>query len=143
MAQTTIVNKFGKLTGWNSVTYNWFGRDVEGILGLSYDDNVKWSNEYGAGRMPIGQSEGNYEPKAEVELYEEEIQAMRDVLPEGLRLQDVSTPIIVNYDLRNRIVKDIIHDARVLNIGKALKQGDGKMVHKCTLLVSHITWHKI
>lgn len=49
------------MAGWNSVTYNLYGRDVEGISELGYDDNIEKEMIYGAGRMPIGVGEGNYQ----------------------------------------------------------------------------------
>ena len=58
--RTTIINKFGKMAGWNSVTARALGRDIVGIKKIAYSDEQEMDNEYGAGNMPIGQSEGNY-----------------------------------------------------------------------------------
>ena len=141
MAQPTIINKFGTLTGWNSFTWNWFGRDVEGILSAEYSDKVEWKNENGANKYPIGQSEGNYTASASIEIYDEELQAMLRALPAGVRLQDVVTTAIAVYETDADIKKDIIHNVRIMNVGKTLKQGDGKMTVKLDILISHITWN--
>lgn len=142
MPQPTIINKFGTLTGWNQFTWNWFGRDVEGILSAEYSDKVDWKNEHGANKYPIGQAEGNYEASASVEIYEEELEAMKSALPPGVRLQDVQTsPVCVYTKADGTIVKDILHNVRIMNVGKSLKQGDGKMTHKCDLLITHISWN--
>jgi len=46
----TIINKFGKMQGWNSVTVNVLGRDLEGITSIKYDDCTQKENVYGAGK---------------------------------------------------------------------------------------------
>ena len=55
-----ITNKFGTLVGWNKITYNIMGRDVEAIVRIAYDDNVDMANAYGANKMPIGREEKNF-----------------------------------------------------------------------------------
>jgi len=138
----TIINSFGKLTGWNSLTFNILGRDVEGIAELEYTDEVKKDNEYGAGGFPLGQSQGNYSAKGSVTLYSEEIVALQGALPPGARMQDIP-PFPGNsvYELNNVIVRDVLNNCSFMNIGKAVKQGDGKITHKCDLLISHIDWN--
>ena len=69
----TIINRFGQMTGWNNIVVNMLSRDVEGITELAYDDNVKKEHAYGAGKFPVGRGEGNYEAKASITLYKEEV----------------------------------------------------------------------
>jgi len=140
MQAPTIVNRFGTMTGWSRVAFNWFGRDVEGITSIEYDDNVEWENVYGAGRMPIGEGEGNYTAKASVELNIEEVRAMAESLPSGMRLQDVAGTIVVMYEYGTRTYTDIIHNVRIQNRGVSTKQNDKTITHKYDLKVSHITW---
>lgn len=45
----TLINKFGKIAGWNSVKVVMLGRQVEGITALSYKDSKEKDNIYGAG----------------------------------------------------------------------------------------------
>ena len=82
MAQANqITNYLGKLTGWNNATINIMGRDVIGIEEFEYSDSTKKENAYGAGKMPIGHTEGNYEAKFSLSLYVEEEQAIQQALP--------------------------------------------------------------
>ncbi|MDY3317684.1 hypothetical protein PG630_10225, partial [Riemerella anatipestifer] len=85
----SITNYLGKLTGWNNTTLNLMGRDVVGIEDFEYSDTTKKENAYGAGGMPIGWTEGNYEAKFSFSLYVEEEQAIQQMLPPGMRLQDI------------------------------------------------------
>lgn len=133
------------MTGWNSITVNLLGRDVEGISTLAYDDNVTKENAYGAGGMPIGRSRGNYEAKASVTLYKEEVDAIQSALPSGKRIQDIAPfDIIAEYVREDgSILKDVIRNAEFTNNAVDVKQGDGTMATQYTLIVSHIDWNVI
>lgn len=138
----TIINKFGRITGWNKVTLTLFNRDAEAITEIAYDDEQEKDNEYGAGKYPIGQNEGNYKPKASITLFSEEVIAIQKSIPAGKRIQDIPpTDIAVEYDYNGVLIKDIIRNASFKNNGREVKQGDGKIVHKFDLLTSHIDWN--
>lgn len=139
---TTIKNYLGKLTGWNNTTFNVLGRDIVGTDEFDYDDNTTKDNAYGAGNMPVGWVEGNYEPKFNLSLYDEESQAIQASLPPGKRLQDIDPfDVIVQYARPDgKIVTDILHNCQFKGRGKAGKNGEGKMIFKYEMLISHITW---
>ena len=84
-----ITNYLGKLIGWNQTTVNILGRDVVGIEEFEYSDSTKKENAYGAGGMPVGSTEGNYEAKFSLSLYVEEENAIQAALPPGKRFQDI------------------------------------------------------
>ena len=139
----TIKNYLGKLTGWNQTTINLLGRDVVGTDEFEYDDNTDKENAYGAGGMPIGWVEKNYEAKFSLSLYNEEQQAIQAALPPGKRFQDIEPfDAVVQYahPSTGRIITDIIHNCQFTGRTKSGKNDQGKMVHKHEMLVSHITW---
>ncbi|HXU27513.1 MAG TPA: hypothetical protein VN698_09800 [Bacteroidia bacterium] len=144
MAQeVTIINKFGTLTGWNNITLNVLGRDVEGITEISYTDEVEMNNEYGQGKYPQGQSIGNYKAESYVSLFSEELRSIVAALPQGVRIQDIPPfPITVNYENNGVFYKDVLNNCRFKSNGREVKQGDGKIVQKIDLLISDITWNK-
>jgi hypothetical protein len=140
---TKLINAFGKMAGWNSVTYNLFGRDVEGIVELSYDDNVDKEMMYGAGRMPLGVGEGNYSASTGLKLYKEEVVAIQDsIRGTGKRLQDLPpTDVVVMYEYEGRLVTDIIRNFEILKIGKSVKQNDKTVDQTVECICSHIDWN--
>lgn len=138
-----ITNYLGKLTGWNNTTINLMGRDVVGIEEFEYSDTTKKENAYGAGGMPIGFTEGNYESKFSFSLYVEEENAIQSALPVGKRLQDIEpfdVPVQYVNPNNGKIVTDIIHNAQFTGRSKSAKNNEGKMVHKHEMLISHISW---
>lgn len=138
----TIINAFGKMAGWNSVSVRLFGRDVVGIVKVAYADEQEIENQYGAGNMPIGESEGNYKPTASIELTVEERLAIQNSMPRGSRIQDIDAfQIMVSYEYEGRIYKDVIHNCRFTNNGVDVKQGDKTISKDHTLKTSHISWN--
>lgn len=137
-----LINKFGLMAGWNQVKVNLFGRDLEGITELEYDDEQEMENVYGGGPMPIGQSKGNYAAKASITLFIEERNALLDSMPPGTRLQDIGPfDIPVQYEYLTRIYKDVLRNCRIKNNGVAVKQNDKTIAFKHDLLISHIDWN--
>lgn len=138
----TLINAFGRMAGWNSATLNLYGRDVEGISELSYDDTVEKELIKGAGRMPIGVGEGDYVAKMGIKLYQEEVIAIMDSLPPGVRLQDVApTDVIVQYTYNTRIYKDIIRNVEFTKVGRAVKKGDKTVEQTVEVICTHIDWN--
>lgn len=137
-----LINAFGRMAGWNSVTLNIYGRDAEGISELSYDDSVDKELIKGAGKMPIGVGEGDYNAKMGLKLYQEEIIAIQDSLPPGVRLQDIlPTDVIVKYEYNTRIVTDIIHGVEFTKVGKGTKTGDKTIDQTVEVICTHISWN--
>lgn len=137
-----LINKFGKMAGWNSVTTNMLGRDVEGITELEYNDSVEKENIYGSGKYPIGRSEGNYAAKASITLLLEEVNALQNSLPPTKGLDSIAPfPIVVEYEYNGFKKKDIIHNCEFKGRGIAVKQNDKTIAYKFELVVSHIWWN--
>ncbi len=142
MQVSSLVNKFGKMAGWNSVTANMLGRDIEGIVAISYDDSTEKENVYGAGKMPIGRAEGNYEAKASITLLKEEVNALQNSLPPGSGLAAIAPfPLIVEYEYNGFKKKDVVHNCEFTGNGVDVKQNDKTIATKFDLIVSHIWWN--
>lgn len=136
-----VTNSLGRLVGWNSITIRLFGRDVIGVKSISYDDQQEVDNEMGAGKYPVGETDGVYTAKAAIELLNEEYLGIQKSLPKGKRIQDIdATDILVSYTYQDEVVTDILHNVRFKNNGVDVKQGDGSIVRKFDLKISHITW---
>ncbi|MRG45501.1 hypothetical protein GFS24_10265 [Chitinophaga sp. SYP-B3965] len=138
-----IVNKFGSMSGWNSITANMLGRDLEGITALKYSDEKKKENAYGGGEFPVGRGSGNYEAQCSITLYKEEIDALQQALPPGGRIQDIAPfDILVEYETSSgMILKDRIRNAEFTNRGVDVKNADGTISTEYTLIISHIEWN--
>lgn len=133
------------MQGWNAVTANILGRDLEGIVELAYDDKEKKENVYGAGKYPIGRGRGNYEPKASITILKEEVDAMKLSLSPGKSIRDIAPfDMVVQYETENGIIlKDRIRNCEFMGDGVEVKQNDMTITTKYELLISHIEWNVI
>lgn len=140
----SIKNRFGRLTGWNDITLNLFGRDVEGFDEIEYSVEKDAKPEYGSGPDPIGYSVGNNNPKLSFSLYEEEVRSIRALLPPGSNLTDIPAfDVVVTVEVGGRVVKDIIRNVVIKNDGKSGKQGEGKSVMKFDCMCTHIEFNAV
>lgn len=140
----SIINKFGKMAGWNSTTLNMLGRDVEGIKAIKYDD--EWEDEgiKGAGGEDIGYGEGNYKANAEITLVLEEINAIQSMLAPGAHLNKVAPfDILVVYVYGGKKVKDRIRNCRFVGRGIDVKQGDKVVGATFKLKAARIDWNTL
>lgn len=142
MAQTTLVNKFGRVMGWNQVQFVLFGRTVEGIQELSYNDEVEKEAVMGAGPMPIGTGSGVYKAECSITLLAEEYNGLMASLPANTRIQDVpGTDVSVLYLQGDRVVKDMIRNFEFTGATKEVKQGDKFIGMKMGCFCTHIDWN--
>ncbi len=142
MARSTIINKFGRMAGWNSIQVNMLGRDVEGITELEYNDSLDIEVARGQGAYPIGYGEGNYEAKAAISLYTEEWNALQRSLLPGMSIAEIAPfPIVVEYEYDGFKMKDVF-TAKLKGRGVAVKQGDKTIAYKADLVVlGKINWN--
>lgn len=141
---TVIINKFGTVQGWNNITVNILGRDLEGINKIAYDDTQTKENVYGAGAMPVGRSRMNYEPTASIGLLKEEVDALKRSLPRGKRIQDIQPfDMIIKYEVDGIIMMDIVRNCEFTNNGVDVSQGDGSVTTEFELICSHIDWNVV
>lgn len=137
-----IINRFGTLIGWNDITVNLFGRDLEGITGVTYTDDQEMENAYGRGAYPQGQEIRNYTAEATLTLRLEEVLALQQSLPRGSRLQEIpGFDMVVSYEYQGSVYSDVVKNCRFKNNGREAAQGDGSMVVEFDLLCSHIEWN--
>lgn len=139
---STLINKFGKLTGWNDITVTMLGRDVEGITELEYNDSKEMEPAMGAGAYPIGYGEGNYSAKGSLTLYKEEWDALQRSLPPGFSVSDIAPfPIVVEYDYQGFKMRDSFI-AKIKGRGVGAKQGDKNLNNKAELMIlGKILWN--
>ena len=133
------------MQGWNSITANFLGRDLEGFTEIAYNDTQKKENVFGAGPRPIGRARGNFDPKASITLYKEEVDALKLSLAPGKTILDIAPfDIMVEYETENGVIlKDRIRNAEFNSDGIDVKQNDMTIATKYELLISHIEWNTI
>jgi hypothetical protein len=142
MARAKIINKFGTMVGWNSITMNIFGREMEGISEISYDDDQDISLAYGGGKYPIGKKKGNYIPSTKYKFFVEELMALQKQLPKGTRIQDIPDfDITIVYEFNGETYTDIIRNCTFKKQGRNVKNNDGDIICDVEIVCTQIDWN--
>ena len=142
MAFPTVINKFGKLTGWADISVELLGRTLVGITSVKYDEDVAIDAEHGAGKMPVGYSEGNYNASASITFYKDELIALQKSLPPGTRIQDIPAfPLPIVYLYNGATYTDVLQNVKFKNNGVDATQGEGKIEITIDIFITHIDWN--
>lgn len=140
--QVPLIN--GKAYSWADISVMFFGIRMMGITSISYKDMQEKTNEYGAGSFPVSRSYGKYEATCEIEIELKEMVAIQAAAKRAgaNRIQDIPAfPIDVSYMAEaGRVINDRICNAEFTDNVREGKTGDGRLVVKAVLVVSHIEW---
>ncbi len=138
-----IVNKFGRMTGWTSLTVNGLGRDIEAFTEFDYGDKRDKENIYGAGDEVIGRGYGNRSGKASITLSFEEQVALQRSLPKGKGFVDIEPfDFLAEYEYQGGYYRDVIKDVEFTGRSVAVKQGDKTIASKFELIISKVLWNQ-
>jgi len=142
MPRPTIINKFGTLIGWNNVTVNLFGRELEGITAVSYSDEQEMNVAYGRGAYPQGVEVKNYSAEASITLRIEEVIAIQQSIGRTARFQEIKPfDVVVSYEYNSQVYSDVLRNCRFKTNGKEVAQGDGSIATEFELLLTHIDYN--
>jgi len=120
-----IFNRLGQIAGWNEVTVRMLGRDLVGIVNVSYEEVFEDEYLMGAGSSAVGYGKGNKINTASIDLYQEEVNAILSALPPGLKLRDIDAfDMIVTYRYNLNTITDVVRGCRFKGAGKQIAQGD-------------------
>ena len=117
----------------------WFTQPLIGIKSISYEAIQKTDLNYGAGVYPISEAVGNYEYKAEIEVYLDEWNKIIAAAPNNDPIQIPRSDFQVVYGGSRVLAKaDILRSVKFTNDPVMVKQNDGSIIVKLILSVAGI-----
>ena len=132
----------------NGVAYSWvsvqvwiLGKPVTGIKSIKYKVKQNKENNYGSGAFVNNRGFGKIEPTASIELFYEEIVALRKLALTPGGLMDIPAfDIIITYmPAPAKFVTDIIRNCEFIDDGNEIKEGDMNDVVSLELICSHLS----
>ncbi len=131
----------GVAYSWAIITINILGATIYGTVSISYQDSIQKENNYGAGGYPVSRGSGNYEAKASLTLYAEEVQKLVAVAPNKNLAFIPPFDIQVSFEpTAGVIVTHTIRACEFMGNSIEAKQGDKKIETKFDLVVGDILW---
>lgn len=114
---------------------------IIGIDAISYDEEQDIEGNFGAGNFYVGVGFGAVKYKGSISLYQEEIENLKEIAPNG-RIQEI-VPFsikVVRGNNTQALVVDTLQNCIIKNTPFDTKQGDKKIVNKLELFIGQIIW---
>lgn len=110
---------------WNDIRVNVGGRDIVGLLAVSYTESQEKEVVYARGNKPLRVQRGNKSYKGEITILQSELEALK--IGSGKNsLLDINFNITIGYVPADNlvIVTDQCKGCEFTEIEKGMKQGD-------------------
>lgn len=126
---------------WGTVAIRALGGVFVGVTKIMYKESQNIVNNYGAGNFPTGRGIGQVTYEGSIDLYAEELVALRAIAAGG-RIQNIPEfDITVTYDVSGvKRVSDVITSCRFLENGREVASEDTRIVYSVPLVIGFIKW---
>lgn len=139
MAQNTpLIN--GRAYDFASIVIQMLGAPVVSATAISYSEEQEKTNNYGAQSRPVTRGHGAIEATASITIGQNDVEAIRNIAPDGSLLKIGAFDIVVTYLNENQPVTHVLKNAEFTNDGVELSQGDTDSQFAFDLVISHIKW---
>lgn len=116
------------------------GVEIPSVSKISYTEDQQKSNNYGTGDRPTSRGKGKIEPKANFEISMNDIEAMRDVAPNGSLLKLPPFDIEISFLNEQKVVTHTIKNCEFTNDGVEAGVDDMDIKKSFDLTPSHILY---
>jgi len=138
MVQPALIN--GRAYDYVSIVFIVLGVPVPSVMSISYTQEEEDKMNYGTGQLPISIGFGAINSKGSIELSMNDVEAIRDVAPDGSMLRIPLFDILVVYGNPQKPVRHIIKNVKFTDDGVEATQGDTDVKRKFNFICSHIQY---
>lgn len=114
---------------------------VAGVSAISYSQEQEKTNNFGAGSNPVSRGHGAINSSASITISNNDVEAIRDVAPNGGSLLAIpSFDITVTYLNEQKVVTHVLKNCEFTTDGAEGTQGDTNLERSFDLVVSNINY---
>lgn len=126
---------------WGTIAIRALGSIFVGVDKIMYREAQNMVNNYGAGNFPTGRGLGQVTYEGSIDLYAEELVALRAIAIAG-RIQNIPEfDISVTYDVSGvKRVTDILKACRFMENSRDVTAGDTRIVAGIPLIIGYVEW---
>ncbi len=135
---TPLIN--GRAYEFASIVIQMLGAPVISATAISYNEEQEKSNNFGAQTRPVSRGHGAIEASASVTIGQNDVEAMRNIAPDGSLLKIGAFDIVVTFLNESQPVTHILKNAEFKNDGIDISEGDMDSQFSFDLVISHIKW---
>lgn len=138
---TPLIN--GVQYSWASIKINMLGRTVTGITAVTYGQDREKIDNFGAGDQPDHRGYGPRKAKADITLYQYEVDAIiaaarNQGIQDILDIPPFDIVVVYQATATGPARTDVIRNCEFITNTLDVKQGDMKSEQKMPLITSHI-----
>ena len=138
MELTPLIN--GRAYDFTQVVVTILGVPVPSVSSLNYTEEQTKENNYGAGTRPVSRGRGAVTVSASVTISMNDVEAIRDVAPDGSLLKIPPFDIEVSFLNEQKVVTHIVKNCEFTDDGTETSQDDKDIKKAFNLIPSHIKY---
>lgn len=135
---TPLIN--GRAYDYAQIQVTILGVPVAGVSAISYSQEQEKVNNFGAGSNPVSRGHGTIDTSASITISMNDVEAIRDVAPNGSLLAIPAFDISVTFLNAQKVVTHVIKNCEFTNDGMEATQGDTNIERAFDLVASHIVY---
>lgn len=130
----------GRAYSYVEVVVKIAGVEIPSVSKISYTEEQQKENNYGTGSRPVSRGIGKIEPKASIEMSMNDVEAIRDVAPDGSLLKLPPFDIQVTFLNAQKVVTHVVKSCEFTNDGVEAGTDDKDIKKSFDLIPSHIVY---
>lgn len=130
----------GRAYDFTQIVVKILGAPVVSVSAINYTEEQSKENNYGAGTRPVSRGQGAINPTASIDISMNDVEAIRDVAPDGSLLKLDPFDIEVSFLNAQKVVTHVIKNCEFTTDGVETSQDDKDVKRTFDLLPSHIKW---
>lgn len=128
----------GRAFDYGQIIVNVMGVPIPSVTSIEYQEEQEKTNNFGAGRRPVSRGHGTINSSASIEMSMTDIEAIRDVAPNGSLLAIPSFDIVVVFGNPQSPKKHTLKNCEFTVDGFSGSLDDTDLTKSFDLVVSHI-----
>lgn len=130
----------GQAYDFQLITAVVLGVPLPSISAINYTEEQEKENNFGLGDRPVSRGKGAINASGSLDISMNDIEALRDVAPQGSLLQIPAFDIVVVYGNPQKPVTHVLKNCEFIDDGVETSQNDKDVKRTFGLVISHIKY---
>ena len=130
----------GRAYDFAQIVVTILGVPLAGVSAISYAEEQEKTNNFGQGNRPVSRGQGAIDASGSITISMNDVEALRDVAPDGSLLKIPAFDIVVTYLNAQKVVSHVMKNCEFLNDGVEADQGTTNIERAFDLVVSDVKY---
>jgi len=130
----------GRAFDFTQITATILGVPMASVSAISYVETQEKANNKGAGNRPVSRGQGSIEVEASITLSMNDVEALRDVAPDGSLVKLPAFEIIVVFGNAQSPQRHVLKNVEFMDDGVEASVDDTDLARSFNIAVSHVVY---